>query len=108
MWQQLNKLIIFNTKLVSEEYDSENSIFPLSQILLNSWNFKLDNKIDSQNFRQAQLNYLLTELRENEIVEKIRKRTKTEWTVLYLKRAVLMFINISIIAGAAVLIVYTN
>jgi hypothetical protein len=53
MWQQLNKLIIFNTKLVSEEYDSENSIFPLSQILLNSWNFKLDNKIDSQNFRQA-------------------------------------------------------
>jgi len=47
MWQQLNKLIIFNTKLVSEEYDSENSIFPLSQILLNSWNFNLDNKIDS-------------------------------------------------------------
>ena len=47
MWQQLSKLIKFNTKLVSEEYDSDNSIFPLSQILLNSWTYKIDNKVYS-------------------------------------------------------------
>ena len=75
---------------------------------MDCWEYKTDNRIDSDNLRLATRNMIFTELKELKLRKTIDERTGGEWTKLYIRRAFLMTFNFLFICGCGIAIVMTN
>jgi hypothetical protein len=63
-------------------------------MVFNAWEFRVDNQFDKNTLQSAVKNMIFTQLSEDEIVKKIKKRTGPEWNALYIRRFVLVLLYV--------------
>ena len=49
-------MIKFTSEKYQEKYENESGKFKMSEMLINFWEFKIDNQIDSDSYRMAKKN----------------------------------------------------
>ena len=77
-------------------------------MFFNAANFSIKTSFDMENLKNVSYNIIFTEIKEQKLIQKIKERTKKEWRMLYIRRVILMIINISGIGFLGFIIVYTN
>ena len=80
----------------------------ISQMVFNAWEFRVDNKFDKKSLQETVHNMIFTQISEDQLIKKIKNRTKDEWNALYIRRFFLIFSNILLIAFLSGIIIATN
>lgn len=91
-----------------DDFDQGSKDIIISQMFFNAPNFSIKTKFDMENLQNVSHNVIFTEIKEDTLIKKIKERTPKEWRMLYIRRVILMIINLIGIGILCFIIVYTN
>jgi len=101
-------LIKFTSENFRNSYEGEGSKHQITQMFLNAWEWKIDNKMDNVSLRQATRNMIKTEIAEQLKRKEIASRPPEYWTKLYIRRAGLITINWLVLMACVAGVVLSN
>ena len=74
-------------------------------MVLNALDFRIDNMIELKSLGEATANMIETQVREDELLVKLRNRSQFQWRKIYAIRVTLALVNAAFLGGCAWIII---